>query len=201
MHLKCCEHPKRIRNPYLNKDVVVPCGKCNSCLQNKAMRYISAIRRERACWKYCLFVTLTYDNFNVPVLSRNGDCFFPKDIKHINPEQDNIFIDVNDLENNERDLKFISKQPYLLCLSPYDLQKFIKRYRSNLERYCAKNGYDKNKSAKVRYFGVGEYGETLYRPHYHVLFFFNTDVPSSKILELVRESWKFGIVDASFVAD
>lgn len=40
-----------------------------------------------------------------------------------------------------------------------DFQDFIKKIRRNIE------------PNKIRYFGVGEYGDTTFRPHYHVVLF------------------------------
>lgn len=59
-----------------------------------------------------------------------------------------------------------------LCKS--DLQKWFKRVRKT--------------GARIRYFAVGEYGSTTYRPHYHILLF--GDVSD----EVIRSSWKFGHV-------
>lgn len=55
-----------------------------------------------------------------------------------------------------------------------DVQRWFKRVR--------KAGY------KVRYFLVGEYGSTTFRPHYHVLLF--GSVPE----DFIRRSWKLGTV-------
>lgn len=55
-----------------------------------------------------------------------------------------------------------------------DLQKWFKRVR--------KLGF------AIRYYAVGEYGSTTFRPHYHVLLF--GDVPD----RVIRESWKMGQV-------
>lgn len=55
-----------------------------------------------------------------------------------------------------------------------DVQKWFKRVR--------KLGYS------IRYYAVGEYGSTTFRPHYHVLLF--GDVPD----DVIRSSWQFGQV-------
>lgn len=47
-------------------------------------------------------------------------------------------------------------------VSKAELQKFMKRFRKEISKY----GFE-----KVRYFGVGEYGENSGRPHYHVAIF------------------------------
>ena len=44
-------------------------------------------------------------------------------------------------------------------LVPKDFQDWLKRFRKAVE------------PRRVRYFGVGEYGDQLWRPHYHVILF------------------------------
>jgi len=50
-----------------------------------------------------------------------------------------------------------------------DLQLFMKRLRKHYE--ISNNG---SRSSSVRFFACGEYGETTYRPHYHVLLLSHT---------------------------
>lgn len=68
-------------------------------------------------------------------------------------------------------------------LSKSDLQKFLKRLRKSIE------------PSKIRYYAVGEYGTTTYRPHYHILMF---NLPSNKI-DVIQEKWPFGFVDVGTV--
>lgn len=44
-----------------------------------------------------------------------------------------------------------------------DLQRFLKRFRKYLSKYF--------KNEKVRYYAIGEYGTSSYRPHWHLLLF------------------------------
>lgn len=62
-------------------------------------------------------------------------------------------------------------------LNPVDLQKFLKRLRFNSVQ-------------KLRFFGVGEYGDLTQRPHYHLALFGlgKLDTP------LVDQSWGLGYV-------
>lgn len=46
-----------------------------------------------------------------------------------------------------------------MILKPKDMQDWLKRLRKAVE------------PAKIRYFGVGEYGDTTWRPHYHLALF------------------------------
>ena len=68
MHLSNCEHPKTIKNPYTGEVMVVPCGRCNTCINKKASQWIQRLDQESRCWKYTAFFTLTYDQDHMPIL-------------------------------------------------------------------------------------------------------------------------------------
>lgn len=53
------------------------------------------------------------------------------------------------------------REPAPPTLVKKDLQNFLRRMQDSLQ----------NRGLKFRYFGVGEYGDKLQRPHYHVLIF------------------------------
>jgi hypothetical protein len=71
-------------------------------------------------------------------------------------------------------------------LNYVDVQNYIKRLRKHLSKYT---------NEKISFYAVGEYGPVHFRPHFHLLLFFN----SSKISEVIREchskSWKLGRSD------
>lgn len=80
-----------------------------------------------------------------------------------------------------------------------DLQNFIKRLRWYVDRYYTGLGQDPRKHKKLRYYCVGEYGSNNNRPHYHCLLFNLPIDPievirERKILEFLKEVWKFGII-------
>lgn len=75
------------------------------------------------------------------------------------------------------------------CVDKRDCQLFIKRLRSRLPEY------------NIRYFLISEYGETTYRPHYHLLLFnlpFRNAEECRKVLEAV---WQLGNVDVGCITD
>lgn len=63
-------------------------------------------------------------------------------------------------------------------LEPEDLQLFMKRIR-----YYA----NKNRERNIRFFGVGEYGSTSFRAHYHVCLFGVSPFEES----MVEKAWSF----------
>lgn len=64
-----------------------------------------------------------------------------------------------------------------------DCQKFLKRLR-----FHSKTKYNE----EIRFYGVSEYGPRTYRPHWHLLLFFNSERLSEVISQLVSESWSYG---------
>lgn len=64
-----------------------------------------------------------------------------------------------------------------------DCQKFLKRLR-----FHSKDKYNE----EIRFYSVSEYGPRTYRPHWHLLLFFNSDELASVIQKLVSESWSYG---------
>lgn len=116
----------RDRLPFQGYEILdfikVPCGICSECLNNKARNWVSRLMLESKLHKYNYFITLTYNDDNLP---------------------------------------------YNNMLIPSDLSNFIKKLRTYLDRDFGFN--------KVRYYGVGEYGEHA-RPHYHMILFSDVDL-------------------------
>lgn len=54
----------------------VPCGKCVSCLARRRAEWTFRLTAEQHCANYSYFVTLTYDDANVPVRVRDGKPYF-----------------------------------------------------------------------------------------------------------------------------
>lgn len=218
MHIQTCLHPKLIRHPKDGSQVYVPCGSCPACLKARSSRWVQRLNQERYSWKYCLFWTLTYDNESLPRLKRIDNHLV--DIKHscTPPDKEVLVIDIDesifkysfDDAHNKDWLSNMEAEGFdFPVLSSYHLQKFIKRFRTNLkrsyERYRKElkmsNIEGKNESINFRYWAIGEYGETLLRPHYHGLFYFNSEFLANHASDLLRHSWKFGRIDSSFVSE
>ena len=69
-----------------------------------------------------------------------------------------------------------------------DVTNFLKRVRSKCSYY-----HDE----KVRFYLCAEYGPKTYRPHFHVLFFFDSPEVFRKLRAYCSESWKYGNCDYS----
>jgi len=88
------------------------------------------------------------------------------------------------------------KLPVGMSLVPKDLQDWLKRFRAAIS------------PLKIRYYGVGEYGDINWRPHYHVALFGypsctccvrNSGQPTSRwfscpVCSLVHDTWGRGII-------
>lgn len=200
MHISSCLNPKTITNPYTRKKMVVPCGHCSACLNNKSAEMVQRLDIESSMSKYVVFATLTFDSAHLPKLKVLDNCLYDTDYAHVAPGRPRISFNIEDTNPKSKDYKFLNKLsssgvPYL---NRYFAQKFMKRLRINTFRLHQKYQENEEKSL-LRFFLCGEYGPKNYRPHYHLLLFFNSELTAAHISELLHSSWKFGFVDSSFV--
>lgn len=184
-----CLSPIRLRDgngfPYL-----VPCGKCVACQNNKRSSLSLKLRLEEYTSKYCYFLTLTYNDKNLPLFSLGTD-LQTKDFLRIYPYSermrsdsmvsdfcsdfynfDSDFVDMMDyyaafVQNYERNYhKSCAYGHGLYALLYYrDIQLFLKRLRKYINKYY---------NEKIRFYIIGEYGPKSLRPHWHCLLFFNS---------------------------
>lgn len=73
--------------------------------------------------------------------------------------------------------------PYLNYV---DVQNYIKRLRRHLDKYT---------NEKISFYAVGEYGPVHFRPHFHLLLFFNSQEIADVLRECHNKSWKLGRSD------
>lgn len=186
--LNCrCLDPRKVLNPYTGDVLTVPCGHCKACLLNKNSRLAFQCDLESQSNKYTVFITLTYANRYIPRASFIDSIDRPFGCDLFDKETGEYFGECDMLEEKREELL---KKFYLFGDVPYlrksDLQLFLKRFR-----YYA----GKITKEKVRYFAVGEYGPVHFRPHYHLLLFFNSEELLQACSEIVLSSWRFGRVD------
>ena len=66
-----CTHCRYVFNRYSRRHVLVKCGKCDACKQEKAIARANRIRNNLTYGKIALFITLTYANDYVPFVYRS----------------------------------------------------------------------------------------------------------------------------------
>lgn len=71
-------------------------------------------------------------------------------------------------------------------LNYVDVQNYIKRLRRHLDKYT---------NEKISFYAVGEYGPVHFRPHFHILLFFNSQKIANVLRECHNKSWKLGRSD------
>lgn len=166
----------------------LPCGKCLACKMKARKEMSVRLAHEIHEADECCYLTLTYNDDNIPVT-----CW-----RKWNDEDKML----------DRGLCELPE----VTLLPSDVQKFMKRLRRWLT-YDAKrprrDGVVRDRRTKIRYFAVGEYGGKFGRPHYHILIFgwrpsdlinfgsSKSGVPMFRSLQIER-LWQFGF---SYVED
>lgn len=75
-----------------------------------------------------------------------------------------------------------------------DYQLFAKRLRKYLSKKVGK--YE-----KIHSYVVSEYSPKTFRPHFHILFFFDSDEIAQNIRQAVYQSWRLGRVDTQLARD
>lgn len=215
-----CLHPVKILNKYTNDVIYTPCGHCYSCLKNKSNRDTALAMNIASNFKYCYFVWLSYENQYLPYMelksvdpldstrsnylfsSINRNLHIPVSNGKDRIIEDPLFEFTHSMTSSEYQdiiVKSHGRYDFLRkCVVyprfedcdnriPYcntsDCQKFLKRLR-----FHSKNKYNE----EIRFYGVSEYGPRTYRPHWHLLLFFNSDELASVIQQLVSESWSYG---------
>lgn len=197
MHLSNCLNPHKIRNRVTGEYQFVPCGKCEMCLGARSALWVERINAEMSNTPFTIFATLTYDTCHVPKL-------YPTDIDGVfYDDVSDVYVDYSSYLNDwsEKEVSFMRNSPYIMYLRYTDFQKFIKRLRRYIDCQFPNLSYEQK---QVRYFACGEYGETLLRPHWHMLLFIQSQEVAKKIGVLLSKAWSLddkvlGNVKAEFV--
>lgn len=64
----CCQHRSFITNRYTGTRIAVDCGQCDYCIHKRAKKASMRVKTAGSAFKYSYFVTLTYDNANLPLM-------------------------------------------------------------------------------------------------------------------------------------
>lgn len=196
-----CYHPKKIRNA--NGDwISVSCGCCQACLARMSKKASYLCSLHEMDYKFCMFVTLTYDNINIPLLRLEefqdcaNDIHYYKmyDVTYRHQSEQNIigkficYALLSPFYLSQIRSKFLYFGDDIPYLSKYDAQCFLKRFRKHLSKYT---------NDKISYYLVGEYGPVHFRPHFHVLFYFDSETILQNFGQVLRKAWTLGRVDYS----
>lgn len=131
-----CTNQRFIYNPYSRNKVLVKCGKCAACLQEKACGRANRMRNNVLAGQIGLFVTLTFDNNSVPYIKRSEVFKYHNQLPIYRNKKVIDFLPLyeplaSDCLSGALDLK---KLPDCIGVCYYkDIQKFIKRLRTNLK--------------------------------------------------------------------
>lgn len=205
-----CVNPIRLPNVTGKDEAIVPCGKCPECLAAKANDLTVRVVREAEYFTNFWFVTLTYDNEHIPLMTSD---YIVDEAGEVHIENQKI-VDDPDLrkeffDNATYTIQFNSQGRPVKRYEPYqygrdledmdnllhekyvyytvdneDFKKFMKSSRIFYERHQG------HKLPKFKYLCVPEYGGCSYRPHYHVLFL---GLDKDQVSYLVSR-WKYGSV-------
>lgn len=64
-----CQHRSFITNRYTGRRIAVDCGQCDYCIYKRAQKASMRVKTAGSAFKYSFFVTLTYDNEHVPLMT------------------------------------------------------------------------------------------------------------------------------------
>lgn len=200
-----CLDPKYKKNPYTGELMLCGCGQCEACLRAKSAMLTTKVKLESLKHKYKFFITLTYDPEFLPIMK---GVEVPNNVGYTYnmvscctrlKEDDDVLCD--NINYSKKQLFILSKKCNIGINqfgygSKYELQLFLKRLRKVLH---TNKRLLHIKDEKIRYFATMEYGPNTFRPHYHLILWFDDRQIAEAMPFLVSESWKFGITDVQSI--
>lgn len=209
-----CLHPYKFFNKYTNTTMIAPCGHCTACSVVSGNKKDLLIQAHSSSYKCVAFVTLTFSNDNLPFgrLVDVGSRTYLVD----NDCDDIILSDFDLIKDSDKEILYdkfrcVNGHNYKRGLIPYldysvlplffaSLRQALlqKRKRVYDNSTNSKFHYERNEyysTEKINYYLVGEYGTRSFRPHFHILFFFNDPNFYTILSKLISKIWKYGSVN------
>lgn len=140
---------KKGKAPDYRREIKLPCGRCIGCRLERSRQWAVRCMHEAQLHEDNCFVTLTYDDNHLRTKSALPTRLTIAQDARLNRANT---AHVNRVDNAQRAVRGGG-------LSIQDHQRFIKRLRKHID------------PRTVRFYGCGEYGEKLGRPHYHYILF------------------------------
>lgn len=194
-----CYHPLRVYDKDLDKDIIVPCGRCDGCLLHKANQWSMRCGMEIEGSPATIFGSLTYSNKYYPKLYPVvGNGSLPNTLTYLPHGLDSVLW-VSDHKDNIRfnGVCDVPREDNIILRSSYDFpvepikishwdnfnlpavgyasKRDIQLWLKLLRRYLDEKISFKEKRVLergfFRYFIISEYGPTTLRGHYHFLIF------------------------------
>lgn len=141
----------------------VPCGKCIACRLQHGRKWSARLLETLNNSFNNYFLTLTYSDDDLIKLFNIGD-----NIPELNPDHLDDF-----------------------------LNRIKVKLRAAHEKQLRHSGCDTKIAHKLskypKYYAVGDYGETTFRPHYHVLLF-NCVISHEELYQLVYDTFDYGLL-------
>lgn len=176
------------------------CGKCVECSRKVQREWRLRMSKEIVNWKFNYFLTLTYDEKNLPRVPYNDAFLTNWQRKQYEGNLSSWLKNTSD--DRTRYIKSYPSNAWFLTKKSKDeevrkvstlptantlhLQNWLKRCRISYER-------DTGERAPFKYFACSEYGPATMRPHYHVLIMSN--IPLYLFTEHFVNKWTYGNVD------
>lgn len=198
-----CLKPKVVLNKYTGNKVVAKCGKCESCLNAKSVKYTQRCQLESKSHNFRYFVTLTFDRHSVPLFKfefNNKTDLYDMVVVSKRIKNDLIklgltytlgsvsFEDLNAMIDVKANLH-PSCRGYIPFIYKRDIQLFLKRLRKYI------------KNEKIRFFLCTEYGTEKFRPHIHLILWFEEEQTAESLEQNLYKAWPFGRIDVQSARD
>lgn len=189
--LSICPHTK-VRY-FHGHAIACPCGKCEICLNKKADRQSFYLQSAFNVHRYAYFVTLTYNNDNVPFAEIEERHDHKYDIVCRDEKRMSRFGQkLNAFPLSRRQRNFIVHRcqtgSRITFSCPEDAQLFLKRLRKYIFKFS---------DEKIQYYIVSEYGPQHFRIHFHIILFTSSSQVAQILPNAVRSCWKFGFTNIS----